>query len=644
MEILIIFLPLVSFLFTSVFNDNWSIKLANYVPTSIMIVCCLYSFYLFFKIFILNETSTFHIYSWITSGNFNSKWSFNFDILTSVMMIVVTTISLIVHIYSIKYIENNKSKPKFMGYLSFSTFSMLVFISSNNLLQFFLGWQLVGFSSFLLIGHFNNKIAINKAAIKIFIFNRLSDIGFILSLVMVYSIFETVSFEKIFETVPVLRNYNFYILNFYINGVELIATILMFSAIIRSNQLFFYTWSSDTFEVPIPILTLLYNSTLIPAGIFVLFRFSPFLEYAPFALGLLTLTGSITIIFLSVIALTEFNLKRIIVYATCSQLGLIILAVGISAYNAAIFHFVNFAFFNALLFLSVGSIIRSLGYKSDIRKMGGLYSKLPVTFILMYIGSFSISGIPFFSGFYSKEVIVSIAFLSKNSVSLFALISIFLSSFLIAFIFWRVIFLIFHGEFKGDINQLNKIKEYSPLLMISMFLLAIISVFSGWLFYDFFVGNNWESFWKDSLFVLPSSNGLLNLNLAPSWIKLLPILLTIIGIGTAILLYLIIPSLPSILIDKLKPFYLLSYNKWYLSELSYFFLVKPLKFFFNLLVLLFSILIAQVNFVNKKNSIIIKLSNFFLISAKVCRKYYFILFLLFLLSLIFIDMVFIHDF
>jgi len=644
MEILIIFLPLVSFLFTSVFNDNWNLKLANYIPTSIMIVCCFYSFYLFFKIFILNETSTFNIYSWITSGNFNSKWSFNFDILTSVMMIVVTTISLIVHIYSITYIENNKSKLKFMGYLSLSTFSMLVFISSNNLLQFFLGWQLVGFSSFLLIVHFNNKIAFNKAAIKIFIFNRLSDIGFILSLVMVYSIFETVSFEKIFETVPVLRNYNFHILNFYINGVELIATILMFSAIIRSTQLFFYTWSSDTFDVPIPILTLLYNSTLIPAGIFVLFRFSPFLEYAPFALELLTLIGSITIIFLSIIALTEFNLKRIIVYATCSQLGLIILAVGISAYNAAIFHFVNFAFFNALLFLSVGSIIRSLGYKSDIRKMGGLYSKLPVTFILMYIGNFSISGIPFFSGFYSKEVIVSIAFLSKNSVSLFALISIFFSSLLIAFIFWRVIFLIFHGEFKGDINQLNKIKEYSPLLMISMFLLALISVFSGWLFYDFFVGNNWENFWKDSLFVLPTSDGLTNLNLVPSWIQLLPILLTIIGIGIAILLYLIIPSLPSILIDKLKPFYLLSYNKWYLSELSYFFLVKPLKFIFNLLVLLSSILIAQVNFVNKKNSIIIKLSNFFLIIEKVCRKHYFILFLLFLLSFFYIDMVFINDF
>ena len=644
MEILIIFLPLVSFLFTSGFNDKLNMKLANHIPTSIMIVCCFYSFYLFFKIFILNETFTFNIHTWITSGNFNSKWSFNFDILTSVMMIVVTTISLIVHIYSIIYIENNKLKPKFMGYLSFSTFSMLVFISSNNLLQFFLGWQLVGFSSFLLIGHLNNRIATNKAAIKIFIFNRLSDIGFIISLVMIYSIFETVYFERIFETVPVLRNYNFYILNFYINGVELASAMLMFSAIIRSNQLFFYTWSSDNFEVPIPILTLLYSSTLIPAGIFILFRFSPFLEYAPFALTLLTLTGSITIIFLSIMALTEFNLKRIIVYASCSQLGLIILAVGISAYNAAIFHFVNFAFFNALLFLSVGSIIRSLGYKSDIRKMGDLYSKLPVTFILMYIGSFSIAGIPFFSGFYSKEVIVSIVFLSKNLVSLFALISIFLNSILIAFIFWRVIFLTFNGEFKGDINQFNKIKEYSPLLMISMFLLAIMSVFSGWLFYDFFVGNNWDSFWKDSLFVLPASDGLMNNNLVPSWIQLLPILFTIIGIGIAILFYLIIPSLPIILIDKLKPFYLLSYNKWYLSELSYFFLFKPLKIIFNLLTILFSILIVQVNFVNTKNFIIIKLSNFFLIIEKLCKKHYFILFLLFLLFLFYIDMVFINDF
>ena len=209
---------------------------------------------------------------------------------------------------------------------------MLLFISSNNLLQLFLGWQLIGFSSFLLIGNLDNKIVINKAALKLFIINRLSDISFILSIVMLYSIFETVSFETIFETVPVLRNYNFYILSFYINGVELAASMLLFSAIVRSAQLFFYIWSSDSFDIPIPVLTLLYSSTLIPAGIFVLFRFSPFLEYAPFALNLLSITGLITLIFLSVMALTEFNLKRILIYAACSQISLVIFAVGISAY------------------------------------------------------------------------------------------------------------------------------------------------------------------------------------------------------------------------------------------------------------------------------------------------------------------------
>ena len=644
MEIIIIFLPLVSFLITSVFKDKLDFKLANFIPAGFMMVCCLYSFYLFFKIFILNEIPIFNISSWIVSGNFDVKWSFSFDILTSVIMIVVTTISFIVHMYSIKYIENDKLKSMFMGYLSFSTFSMLVFISSNNLLQFFLGWQLIGFSSFLLIGHLNNKIAINTAAIKLFIVNRSSDLGFILSLIMLYSIFETVSFEKIFETVPVLRHYNFYILNFYINAVELAAIMLFFSVIARSAQLFFYVWASDSFEVPIPVLTLLYSATLIPAGLFVLFRFSPFLEYAPLTLTLLTLTGSITLIFLSAMALTEFNLKRILVYASCSQIGLIILAVGISAYNVAIFHFVNFSFFNALLFLSAGSITRLLGHKSDIRKMGGLYSKLPVTFILMYIGIFSISGIPFFSGFYSKETIVSLAFLSKNSISLFTLFSIFLGTLLIAFIFWRVIFLIFHGEFKGEINQLNKINEYSPLLMISMFLLAIISVFSGWMFHDFFVGNNWESFWKDSLFILINNNRLTNLDLVPSWIKLFPILLTIIGIGISILLYLIMPNLPSILVDKLKPFYLLLHNKWYLKELFYLFLIKPLKFIFNLLVMSFSMLMNQFNFINSKTTIIMKISIFFFNTEIFFKKYYFFIFLFFLLFLFYVDMVFIYDF
>ena len=644
MEILIISLPLLSFLFTSIFNNNLNTKVVKYIPTSIMAVCCLYSFYLFYKIFYLNEVLNFYISSWISSGVFVSKWSFSFDILTSVMMIVVTTISLIVHIYSIKDIKNHKLKVKFIGYISFSTFSMLLFISSNNLLQLFLGWQLIGFSSFLLIGNLDNKIVINKAALKLFIINRLSDISFILSIVMLYSIFETISFETIFETVPVLRNYNFHILSFYINGVELAASTLLFSAIIRSAQLFFYIWSSDSFDIPIPVLTLLYSSTLIPAGIFVLFRFSPFLEYAPFALNLLSITGLITLIFLSVMALTEFNMKRILIYAACSQISLVIFAVGISAYNAAIFHFFNFAFFNALLFLSLGSIIRSLDYKSDIRKMGGLYSKFPVTFILTYIGCFSIVGIPFFSGFYSKEVIISILFLAKSFISSFALILIFFSSLLTSFIFWRLIFLTFHGEFKGEINQHNKIKEYSPVLMSFMFLLAVMSIFSGWLLYDFFVGNNWEIFWKDSLFILPNSGGAMDLNLVPSWIQLFLILLSIIGIGIAILFYLIIPSLPILLIDKLKPLYLLSYNKWFLRKSFYFFLVKPLNLLFNLLVLLIQKQIYLVNFIIIKNFIMIKVLNQLPKIEKFIKKYFFILFLLSILSLFYIDMVFINDF
>jgi len=343
-------------------------------------------------------------------------------------------------------------------------------------------------------------------------------------------------------------------------------------------------------------------------------------------------------------ALTEFNLKRILIYAACSQIGLIIFAVSISAYNAAIFHFFNFAFFNGLLFLSLGSIIRSLNYKSDIRKMGGLYSKFPVTFILTYIGCFSIVGIPFFSGFYSKEVIISILFLSKNFISSFALILIFFSSLLTSFIFWRLIFLTFHGEFKGEINQHNKIKERSPVLMSFMFLLAVMSIFSGWLLYDFFVGNNWEIFWKDSLFILPNSGGAMDLNLVPSWIQLFLILLSIIGIGIAILFYLIIPSLPILLIDKLKPLYLLSYNKWFLRKSFYFFLVKPLNFIFNLLVLLIQKQIYLVNFIIIKNFIMIKVLNKLPKIEKIIKKYFFILFLLSILSLFYIDLVFINDF
>ena len=646
MEILIIFLPLLSFLFILVFKNSFHTNLSNYVPTNIMLVCCLYSIYLFFKIVVSEDLVYFSLFTWITSGNIAVRWSFNFDILTAVMMIVTTSISFVVHIYSIDYIKNDILKPFFMGYLALSTFSMLILISSNNLIQFFLGWQLVGFSSFLLIGHFNNKIAFNKSAVRFFIINKISDLFMILSLVIVYFIFDTLSFEIIFETVQNLKHYNFYIFNFNLNGVEIATVLLCFSAIIRSSQLFFYLWSSNSFEIPIPTLALLYSSTFIPTGIFILIRFFPLIEHAPLALNLLIYIGSFTVIFSTSIALTEYNLKNIMIYAACSQLGIIIIAIGLSAYNIAMFHFVNYAFFNSLLFLSVGSIISFSDYRYDVRKIGGLYSKLPVVLILMYIGSLSISGIPFFSGFYSKDSLLLFAYSSQFLGKYFVLFSIFLSSLLVSFICWRVIFLSFHGEFKGDINQFNKFNGVPFSILTSMFLLAIMVVFSGWLFYDFFVGVNWPIYWKDTLYNLSSNKAVDYQIKFPSWVKYFSILLSILGIFLATLLYLINRNLPDILIHKFKPLYLIFYNKWFLNKLVIFLTIKYLelvKVFLNLFLNIFKIQETVIN--KKKISFIIFC--IFLKTERFYRKKYITIIILFFsltLFLFYLDIVFIYDF
>ena len=613
MEFLIIFLPFFGFLFCSYFHMNF--KLANYLPSVFLLLCCLLSFYIFFNAFVLNQNPFYELSSWVTSGTFDIKWSFNFDFLTSIMMIVVTTSSLIIHIYSGKYIENNQLKPMFMGYLSFSTFSMLILITANNLLQFFLGWQLVGFASFLLIGHLNKKIAFNKAAVKLFIFNKLSDFCIIFALVIIYTIFDTVSFDIIFEMVPVFKYYNLNIFNISINGVEFAAYLIGFAAIIRSAQLFFYLWSSESFEISIPALTLLFSSTLAPSGIFILLKFAPFIEYAPSSLFSLTIIGSITIVFLTLMALKQFNIKRIIIYSSCSQLSLIIISISISAYNIAFFHFINFSFFNALLILSVGSIIRSLGYKNDIRKMGGLYSKLPITFILFYIGCFSMSGIPFFSSFYSKDIIVSLLFMSESFVSLIALTSICFSSLIITFIFWRMIILIFHGNFKGEPNQLNKVKEPSSLIIISLLLLSLFSVFFGWLFHDFFIGYNWKIFWKNSLFIMSTSDFLKNLNAVPAWVKLLPIVLTIIGIGLALVLIIIIPNISSLLLHKFTLSYLITFKKHFLSKYIYLLFLNPLKLILNFLLPFSKILIVR-NIIASKNKDVKKKIKIFFFEIK----------------------------
>ncbi len=558
----IIFLPLLGFLFCFLLGKQFNYKVYQISTTSILFLCTLFSWIIFIQFINNKETEIIFILNWITSGNFIVNWSIRLDTLTAVMFIVVTTVSACVHLYSIGYMEEDPSKIRFMGYLSLFTFFMLVLVSSNNLLQMFFGWEGVGLASYLLIGFWHHKDSANKAAIKAFVVNRVGDFGYAIGIAGIFYIFGTISFDSIFSQVDQFSEHQIQFLSFSFPTLDFLCFLLFIGAMGKSAQLGLHTWLPDAMEGPTPVSALIHAATMVTAGVFLVARMSPLYEFATFTNLFITFIGAATAIFAASIALTQNDIKRVIAYSTCSQLGYMFFAAGVGAYNASIFHLTTHAFFKALLFLSAGSVIHAMHHEQDMRKMGGLFKKIPFTATMMWIGSLAIIGFPYLSGYYSKESILENAFYASNGIAYFAYLVGILTALLTAFYSWRLLFLTFHGENRSSNKTYDHVHE-SPLVMtVSLFILAIGSIFSGIFFADYFIGYYKKEFWDNAILLTESSHKYL-----PFTQSLISKSAVAIGILVCVLIYSNSLNRAKNLSYNLDPLYSLSKNKWYVDEL-----------------------------------------------------------------------------
>ena len=558
----IIFLPLLGFLFCFLLGKQFNYKVYQISTTSILFLCTLFSWIIFIQFINNKETEIIFILNWISSGNFIVDWSIRLDTLTAVMFIVVTTVSACVHLYSIGYMEEDPSKIRFMGYLSLFTFFMLVLVSSNNLLQMFFGWEGVGLASYLLIGFWHHKDSANKAAIKAFVVNRVGDFGYAIGIAGIFYIFGTVSFDSIFSQVDQFSEHQIQFLSFSFPTLDFLCFLLFIGAMGKSAQLGLHTWLPDAMEGPTPVSALIHAATMVTAGVFLVARMSPLYEFATFTNLFITFIGAATAIFAASIALTQNDIKRVIAYSTCSQLGYMFFAAGVGAYNASIFHLTTHAFFKALLFLSAGSVIHAMHHEQDMRKMGGLFKKIPFTASMMWIGSLAIIGFPYLSGYYSKESILENAFYASNGIAYFAYLVGILTALLTAFYSWRLLFLTFHGENRSNNKTYDHAHE-SPLVMtVPLFILAIGSIFSGIFFADYFIGYYKKEFWDNAILLTESSHKYL-----PLTQSLISKSAVAIGILVCVLIYSNNLNRAKNLSYNLDPLYSLSKNKWYVDEL-----------------------------------------------------------------------------
>jgi len=579
MVYLIVFLPLLGSIIAGFWGRRLGDKLSLYLTSILLLISMTLSWITFWQLSSNHVDKVYPLMEWMNIGDFNVVWSLRHDMLSAVMMIVITTVSAMVHIYSIGYMSHDNSKPRFMSYLSLFTFAMLMLVTSDNLIQLFFGWEGVGLASYLLIGFWYHKPSAHTAAMKAFIVNRVGDFGFILGIIAIYSVFGSLYFDEIFSDVEGLHKLSIVMLGFKINVIELIAILLFIGAMGKSAQIGLHTWLPDAMEGPTPVSALIHAATMVTAGVFLVCRMSPLLEFAPFALNVITIVGAMTAIFAATIGLTQFDIKRVIAYSTCSQLGYMFFAAGVSAYPASMFHLTTHAFFKALLFLGAGSVIHAMSDEQDMRKMGGIWKKIPITYALMWVGSLALAGIPFFAGYYSKDLILEAAWAASSNSGYFAFWLGCLAAFLTAFYSWRVLLLTFHGNFNSSKEVLDHVHESPIVMLIPLFVLALGAIFSGWYFYNDFVGYNWKEFWGNSIFISEKHKAFKLAHYVPLWVKYLPIFLAILGILCAYLFYILNPNLPKILSKKVSLIYNLFFNKWYFDELyDYLFVKSFIKF------------------------------------------------------------------
>ncbi|MDX2082914.1 MAG: NADH-quinone oxidoreductase subunit L [Rickettsiales bacterium] len=580
---LAVFLPLFGFLFSGFFSrilsKNIADKFAQIFSSALLIIAAICAIIVLIDVHNHKINQVFPIFNWITSGNFSVNWSLKIDALTAIMLVVVTLISCLVHIYSIGYMHDDKSIARFMSYLSLFTFFMLMLVTADNFLQLFFGWEGVGVASYLLIGFWFKKQSANAAAIKAFIANRVGDFGLIIAIALIYMTFNSVEYSVVFAKVCNHIDDKFTLLGAEFRNIDAICILLFIGAMGKSAQIGLHVWLADAMEGPTPVSALIHAATMVTAGVFLVARCSPIFEFSPIALNVVTLVGATTALFAATIALTQNDIKKIIAYSTCSQLGYMFFACGVSAYSAAIFHLATHAFFKALLFLGAGSVIHAMHHEQNIQKMGGIWKKIPITYAMMWIGSLALAGFPPFAGFYSKDVILEAAFMSHSSYGKLAYAMGICAAFLTAFYSWRLLFLTFHGKTRANHHTFDHAHESPISMLIPLFILALGSIFAGIIGTKFFhMISVDENFFGNAILLLGEKQDLLEeIHHAPLLVKISPLIVGVIAIALAYVFYLIKIDLPKKLANNLKPLYQLSLNKWYFDEIYEAALVKPTK-------------------------------------------------------------------
>jgi NADH-quinone oxidoreductase subunit L len=602
----IVFLPIIASAVAGLLGRFIGARASELVTTGALFVSAALSIIAFYDVTMQGHSHIVQILPWIYSGDLRVDWSIRVDALTGVMLVVVTGVSSLVHLYSIGYMAEDEGRPRFFSYLSLFTFAMLALVTANNFVQLFFGWEGVGLASYLLIGFWYKKPEANAAAIKAFIVNRVGDFGFALGIFAVFYIFHTLDFDAVFAAAPAQVGHSMHFGSWDVDVLTTICLLLFVGAMGKSAQIGLHTWLPDAMEGPTPVSALIHAATMVTAGVFLVCRCSPLFQLSPTALAFVTFIGATTAFFAASVGLFQNDIKRVIAYSTCSQLGYMFAAAGVSAYGAAMFHLFTHAFFKALLFLAAGAVIHAMHHEQDMRKMGGLARRIPFTWAMMLIGNLALTGfgIPFLhigaAGFYSKDAIIDVDFAGGTGMDTYAFVLTAAAALMTSFYSWRQFLMTFHGRYRGQDRDdhitnhaaaepdhhgdhhapaLSEIHEAPLVMLVPLAVLAVGALFAGRLFDTYFIGEHSAAFWHGAIAAI-AGNGLKPMPQEfPAWVELTPFVLTLLGFAIAFYYYILHPLLPRAMAARQGMLYLFLYNKWYFDELYDVLFVEPAKRF-----------------------------------------------------------------
>ena len=568
---LILFLPLLGSFISAFFYKKIGDRACQIITSSFVVIGAILSSIILLETIKSGKIYEYPILNWISSGTLKLHWSIYVDSLTAVMLVVVNSVSALVHIYSIGYMSHDPHKPRFMSYLSLFTFMMLSLITADNFLQLFFGWEGVGLASYLLIGFWFKKESANNASMKAFIVNRVGDLGLLIAMFLIFKTFGTLTFSEVFSQAADQSKNSIKIFGGEYNLITTICVFLFIGAMGKSAQILLHTWLPDAMEGPTPVSALIHAATMVTAGVFLVARCSPLFEYSQYALNLVAFVGATTAIFAASVAIVQTDIKRIIAYSTCSQLGYMFFAAGMGAYNVAIFHLFTHAFFKALLFLGAGSVIHAFHDEQNIEKMGGVWKKIPMTYALMLIGTLALTGFPLLAGFYSKDAIIESAYFSKSLFAGYAFVIGVTTAFITSIYSWRLVFKTFHGKYNNAMS-FDKVHESGPVMIVPLLLLAVGAIFSGYVFHEIFIGENTQFWGKAIFFLKQTAHGH-----PPLWLMILIPTLVISAIPLSFILFLKRKDIVEGFVNNNKPFYNFLVKKWYFDELYDLIFVKTFR-------------------------------------------------------------------